>query len=214
MGKIIPEWDLNDIGPFCYEHFMEKLKKPFTEDTMIDILIKQQSWFDILQAILALRKTGTEKSIKYLKTIVLEYNNTKKMDIQGAGVLTIAKLADGMENEFFGKLLLNENYKNKWYAMAAIFYKINDKALPYVLEYGINKIKKSKNMPQPGGLVLTYLAKYAQGNEQCSMKDEQCSMRDEQCKRIFTGINNDFEEMDKETKEYLKNEYPKIFGIK
>jgi hypothetical protein len=129
------------------------------------------------------------------------------MDIQGAGVLTIAKLANGMENEFFGKLLLNENYKNKWYAMAAIFYKINDKALPYVLEYGINKIKKSKNMPQPGGLVLTYLAKYAHGKEQCSIKNEQC-------KRIFTRINNDFEEMDKETKEYLENEYPKIFGIK
>jgi hypothetical protein len=200
MGKIIPEWDLNDIGPFCYKHFMEKLKKPFTEDTMIDILIKQQSWFDILQAILALRKVGTEKSIKYLKNIVLEYNNTKKIDIQGTGVLTIAKLADGMENDFLGKLLLNENYKNKWYAMAAVFYKINDKALPSVLEYGINKIKKSKNMPEPGGLVLTYLAKYAHENEQC--------------KRIFTRINNDFEEMDKETKEYLKNEYPKIFGIK
>jgi hypothetical protein len=24
MGKIIPEWDLNDIGPFCYEHFLLK----------------------------------------------------------------------------------------------------------------------------------------------------------------------------------------------
>jgi hypothetical protein len=142
MGKIIPEWDLNDIGPFCYEHFMKKLKRPCTEDTMIDILIKQSGWFDILQAILALRKVGTEKSIKYLKNIVLEYNNTKKIDIQGTGVLTIAKLADGMENDFLGKLLLNEDYKNKWYAMAVIFYKINDKALPYVLEYGINKIKK------------------------------------------------------------------------
>ena len=38
MKKIIPEWDLSDIGPFCYEHITEKLKKPFTEDTMIDIL--------------------------------------------------------------------------------------------------------------------------------------------------------------------------------
>jgi hypothetical protein len=51
-----------------------------------------------------------------------------------------------------------------------------------------------------GGLILTYLVKYASENEQS--------------KKIFTRTNKDFEEMDKETKEYLKNEYPKIFGIK
>ena len=200
MEKIIPEWNLSDIGPFCYSHITDKLKKPFTEDTMIDILIKQSNWFDLLQAIMALRKVGTEKSIKYLKNVLLEYNSTKKMDIQGTCVLTIAKLANGIENDYFGKLLLNENFKDKWYAMAAIFYKINDKALPYVLEYGINKIKNSKNMPEVGGLVLIYLAKYASENEQS--------------KKIFSKINKDFEEMDKEIREYLNTEYPKIFEIK
>ena len=39
MEIIIPEWNLSDIGPFCYSHITDKLKKPFTEDTMIDILI-------------------------------------------------------------------------------------------------------------------------------------------------------------------------------
>ena len=111
---------------------------------MIDILIKQSNWFDLLQAIMALRKVGTEKSIKYLKNVLLEYNSTKKIDIQGTCVLTIAKLTNGIENDYFGKLLLNENFKDKWYAMAAIFYKINDKALPYVLEYAIEKLKKVK----------------------------------------------------------------------
>ena len=149
---------------------------------------------------MALRKVGTEKSIKYLKNVLLEYNSIKKIDIQGTCVFTIAKLADGIENDFLGKLLLNDNYKDKWYAMAAIFYKINDKALPYVLEYGIKKIKKSKTMVEVGGLVLIYLAKYAPENE-ISMK-------------IFSKINKDFEEMNKEIREYLKDEYPKIFGIK
>ena len=200
MTKIIPEWNLSDIGPFCYSHITEKLKKPFTEDTMIDILIKQSNWFDLLQAIMALRKVGTEKSIKYLKNFLLEYNSIKKMDIQGTCVLTIAKLANGIENDFFGKLLLNENFKDKWYAMAAIFYKINDKALPYVLEYGMKKIKKSKNMPEVGRLVLIYLVKYAPENEKS--------------KKIFSKINKDFDEMNKEIREYLKKEYPKIFGIK
>ena len=200
MKNLIPEWDLSDIGPFCYEHITEKLKRPFTEDAMIDILIKQSNWFDLLQAIMALRQVGTEKSIKYLKDVLLEYNSTKKMDIQGTCVLTMAKLSNGTENDFLGKLLLNENYKNKWYTMAAVFCKINEKALPYVLEYGINKIKKSKNMPEVGGLVLIYLAKYAPENEQS--------------KKIFSKINKDFEDMNKEVREYIKKEYPKIFGIK
>jgi hypothetical protein len=42
-----------------------------------------------------------------------------------------------MENEFLGKLLLDKEYKQKWYAMRAIFFKVNEKALTYVLEYGI-----------------------------------------------------------------------------
>jgi len=200
MEKIIPDWDLDDIGPFCYKHFTEKLKKPFTEDTMIDILVKQSNWFDIYQAIIALRKIGTYKSIDYLKSVALNYDNTKKMDIQGICVLTIAKLANGEENEFLGKLLLNENYKNKWYAMAAIFYKTNENALPYVLEYGINKIKKSKSMPEVGGLVLTYLAKYAPENEEC--------------KKIFVRVNKDFKEMDKKIKVNLEKEFPNIFSNK
>ncbi|MDR2924750.1 MAG: hypothetical protein LBU76_02150, partial [Azoarcus sp.] len=95
MVKVIPEWDLDNIGSFCYEHITEKLKKPFTEDTMINILTKHSDWFDILQAIDALKKVGTKKSINYLKRIALEYNATKKMDIQGTSVLSIAKLANG-----------------------------------------------------------------------------------------------------------------------
>ena len=197
MEKIIPEWDLSDIGIFCYEHITEKIKKPFTEDTMINIINQQSNWYDVLQAISALRKIGTEKSIKYLKKIVIEYNGIKKMDIQASGVLTIAKLANGVENEFLGGLLLNKEYKTKWYAMAAIFYKINNEALPYVLEYGMKKIKKSKNMPESGGLVLIYLAKYAHENEQS--------------KKIFSKVNNDIEEMNVKLKQYLNNEYPNIF---
>jgi hypothetical protein len=163
-GGLIPDWDLEDIGSFSYDHFTKKLKKPFTEDTMIEFLIKQSDWFDLFHAISALRKIGTEKSIEYLKNTALNYNGNRKMDIQGSAVLTIAKLANGTENDFLGKLLLNKNYKNKWYAMAAVFYKNNDGALPYVLEYGMNKIKKSKNMPEVGGLVSAYLAEHAPCN--------------------------------------------------
>ena len=195
MEKLIPDWNLNDVHYFTIEYF-DKLKKPFTEETMIDILIKQPDRFSIYYAILALRKIGTIKSIQYLKNIICY----KNMDIQGTSVLTIAKLANGMENEFLGKLLLNKEFKQKWYALAAIFYKINDKALPYILEYAINKIKNGKNMPETGGLVLLYLAKYAPENEQS--------------KKIFEKINKEYEYLELVVQKTLKEECPNIFGIK
>jgi hypothetical protein len=160
---------------------------------MINILINQPNKYDINYALLALRKIGTIKSIEYIKNVVCY----KNMDIQGISVLTMAKLANGMENEFLGKLLLNKEFKQKWYAMAAIFYKINGKALPYVMERGIDKIKSSKNMPEDGGLILMYLAKYAPENEQC--------------KRIFEKVNKNFEDLEPVIQNNLKEEYPNIF---
>jgi hypothetical protein len=44
MEKILPNWDLNDIGIFTIDYF-KKSGKPFTEDTMIDILMNQQNKF-------------------------------------------------------------------------------------------------------------------------------------------------------------------------
>jgi hypothetical protein len=199
MEELIPKWDLDNIGKYCYEHFDEKLKKPFTENTMIDILVEQSGFYDLWQAMIALRKIGTKNSIEHLKNVTLNYNGVQKTDIQGTSVLTIAKLSNGMENEFFGKLLLNENYSDKWYAMAAIFYENNEKALPYVLEYGIKNIEKSENMPDVWGLILMYLAQYASENEQS--------------KNIFIRINKNIEKMDKKIKENIQNYFPEIFGV-
>jgi hypothetical protein len=79
----------------------------------------------------------------------------------------------------------------------AIFYKANEKALPYVIEYGINRIKNCKNMPEVGGLIITYLARFAPENEQC--------------KKIFARINKDFENLYPHAQKCLKKEFPKIF---
>ncbi|MDR1877721.1 MAG: hypothetical protein LBQ84_08880 [Flavobacteriaceae bacterium] len=150
--------------------------------------------FDIIHAILALREIGTTKSIEYLKNIACY----KNMDIQGSSVLTIAKLSNGRENDFFGKLLLDKEYKSKWYAMWAIFFKANEKALPYVLEYGVNKVKNCKKIPECGWLILLYLARYAPDNEQS--------------RKIFSRINKDFENMPSYIGDELKKEFPDIFG--
>ena len=192
MESLVPNWTLDDDDKMVKEYFV-KTKRTYTEDTMIDILKTQPNKHALYWAILALRNIGTVRSIEYLKN-VLHYKN---MDVQGTGVLTIAKLANGSENEFLGKLLLDKEFKAKWYAMAAIFYRANEKALPYVIEYGINRIKNCKNMPEVGGLIITYLARFAPENEQC--------------KKIFTKINKDFENLYPYAQKCLKEEFPKIF---
>ena len=192
MESLVPNWTLDDDDKMVKEYFV-KTKRTYTEDTMIDILKTQPNKYALYWAILALRNIGTVRSIEYLKN-VLHYNN---MDVQGTGALTIAKLANGSENEFLGKLLLDKDFKAKWYAMVAIFYRANEKALPYVIEYGINRIKNCKNMPEVGELIITYLARFAPENEQC--------------KKIFAKINKDFENLYPYAQKCLKEEFPKIF---
>ena len=194
METLVPTYWFTDRDDKDIRDHFQKKKKPYTEDTMIEILKNMDNKNEMWWAILALRKIGTKKSIKYLKDIV----HYKYMDVQATSVLTIAKLAEGTENEFFGKLLLDKEFKQKTYAMTAIFYEANDKPLKYIIEYGIDKIKNCKNMPDVGGLVLTYLARYAPENEDC--------------KKIFTKVNKDFENLYPFGKKCLREEFPEIFG--
>ncbi|MCL1992223.1 MAG: hypothetical protein FWG66_04680 [Spirochaetes bacterium] len=195
MESLVPNWvlKLDDVENKTVKEIFKKRKKPYTEDAMIEILKSQTSKTDIYWAILALREVGTVESIEYLKNIVLY----KNMDIQATSVLTIAKLANGTENEFLGKLLLEKEFKQKWYAMVAIFYKPDKKPLPYVLEYGVKTIKNCKNMNDAGELIITYLARYAPENEQSQ--------------KIFAKVNKDFENLSPFGQKCLREEFPKIF---
>ena len=151
METLVPNWTLDDDDDDdeMVKDYFKKSKKTYTEETMIDILKNQPNKYCLYWAILALRKIGTEKSIEHLKNVV----HYKNMDVQGTSVLTIAKLANGQENEFLGKLLLDKEFKQKWYAMVAIFFKVNEKPLPYILEYGTKTIKNCKKLPDVGGLI-------------------------------------------------------------
>lgn len=128
---------------------------------MINCLKMKRNKHEIYWTVLALRMLGTQKAIQHLK----EVTTYKNLDVQGASVLTIAYLAEGSENEYLASLLLNEDFKAKWYSVVAFNHKPDGKAVPYAAEYGVKTIKSSKNKPEAGSLIVEYLARFASENE-------------------------------------------------
>ena len=192
---LFPNWDLDLNNSTFVKDYFKKKKMPYNEETMIDCLINQRNKHELYWAILALREVGTIKSVEYLKKVV----TYKNLDVQGISVMTIAKLANGSENEFLGKLLLDKDFRAKWYVVFSFNYKANEKAVPYALEYGLKTIKSSKNQPEAGRLIVKYLARFAPKNEQS--------------KKIFARINKDFENLPPFYREVFTQEFPNIFKI-
>ncbi len=191
---LFPNWTLEecDENGIIAEYFSSN-KMPFTEESMINCLKLKRNKYEIYWAVLALRMLGTQKAIQYLK----EVTTYKNLDVQGASVLTIAHLADGSENKYLASLLLNKDFKAKWYAVVAFNYKPDDKAVPYAAEYGIKTIKSSKNKPEASSLIIEYLARFAPENEQA--------------KKIFARINKNFEHLSPKEQEVFTVNFPHIF---
>lgn len=194
MTPPAPNWPIDGDDTSAKAHFA-RTKRPYTEDIMIDIIKNRPDKFDLYWAASALMTIGTEKSIEHLKTLA----HHKSREIQGTCVLAIAKIANGAENDFVGKLLLDREFKQKWHAMRALLYMVNDTPLPYVIEYAVRTLKSRKKMPQSGELALTYLARFAPENEKCG--------------KIFTKVNKNFDNLYPHTQKKLKEEFPDIFGI-
>ncbi len=192
---LFPDWNLNidtDEHTMIVDYFNRK-KLVYKEQTMIKCLETQKNKQELFWAIIALRELGTEKSILPLKKIV-PYKN---LDVQGNAVMTIAKLANGTENEFFGSLLLSKDFKAKWYAMFALNYKADKKAVPFVLEYALKSIKSVKNKGESAGLIIEYLCRFAPKNEQAQ--------------KIFAKINKNFTDLSPTEQMFFMNEFPHIF---
>ena len=191
---LFPNWTLDekDETGTITEYFSSN-KMSFTEETIINCLKMKRNKYEIYWAVLALRMLGTQKAIQYLKEVAAY----KNLDVQGACVLTIAYLADGSENEFLASLLLNQDFKAKWYAVVAFNHKPDGKAVLYAIEYGLKTIKSSKNKPEAGSLIVEYLARYAPENELS--------------KKIFARINKDFENLSPKEQEVFTANFPHIF---
>lgn len=149
-----------------YEKYFKRKKISFTEEALIDTLLTSTSRYDAYWAVLSLRTLGTEKSIAPLKSVAL----SKWNDVQATSALTIGQLANGTENEFLGTLLLNKNFKQKYYAVWAIFVCPNDKAVEQMKQFVIKSVKDIKKMSDSIPLALWYLDKYTNINGEVEKK--------------------------------------------
>ena len=191
---LFPNWTLDDTDDTgAISEYFHNEKIPFTEATMINCLKMKRNKYEIYWAVLALRMLGTQKAIQHLK----EVTTYKNLDVQGASVLTIAYLAEGSENEYLASLLLNKDFKAKWYSVVSFNHKPDGKAVPYAAEYGFKTIKSSKNKPEAGSLIVEYLARFASENELA--------------KKIFARINKDFENLSPKEQEVFTVNFPHIF---
>lgn len=195
QNTLFPNWELDedDETGFIRDYFEEK-KLPFTEETMIHCLSQQNNKHELYWAILALRMIGTKRCIEPLKKVATYPN----LDVQGLSVMTIAKFANGTENEFLAGLLLDKAFKAKWYAVYAFNFKANNHAVTHAITYGLKTIKSAKNKPEAGSLIVEYLARFAPENTEA--------------KKIFARINHDFDQLSAEEKSVFSTQFPHIFG--
>ncbi len=143
-----------------YEKYFKKKKTEFTEDALIQILLNSTSKSNHYWAILSLRVLGTKKSIVPLKSVVLSKSN----DVQGTAVLAIRQLANGTENEFLGQLLLDNNFRQNYYALWAIFIHPNHNAVKEVEQFIVKSVKDVKKLSDSIPLALWYFDKYSEIN--------------------------------------------------
>ena len=192
---LLPKWDLTVKKDNSIFESLRRYKIPLTEDGLIDTLYNHKNKYILAWSATVLRALGTEKCIDALKSVILK----PYIDVQGISALTIGFLAGGKENKFLGNLLSDKRFRNKWYAMYALFIHADDSAVPVILDYAEKVIKNSKNLPICGGLMLLYLARYASDNNRA--------------RKIFNKVNKDFNMMPIIYQNELKNEFPTIFGI-
>ena len=180
------------------DHFKSR-KIIYDGSNLIEVLQSSQDKFDLLWAAVALRELGTTRAIPALKCAV----NFKSLDVQGNAALTIAFLANGVENGFLASLLVSKEYRAKFYAMTGILYKEDaaHSALPFVLEYSAKASKGGKALAKTPceGLDWLYLARYGAHLPRAQ--------------EIFDKINKNRKYIDESIFTALAGEFPQIFTI-
>lgn len=124
------------------EEYFQEVQIPFTEEELLKAIILSENKKTILNAALSLRYIGTEKSIPELKKLTL----CPDKQTRHVSLYTLAKLADGKENEFISSLLFDKNFKDKILIMSSLFMSKNnpEAALSNVLKYSRKTTKNGK----------------------------------------------------------------------
>jgi hypothetical protein len=114
---------------FIKNHFRRKGLR-WEEDYFIEMLASEQK-YDVYWATLALRGCGTEKCVPPLKEKLYH----PMQDVKCTSILTVAHVAGAGETPFYARALLDPGYREKGYAMWAIWDCADERAVDAVLQY-------------------------------------------------------------------------------
>ncbi len=122
------------------QHFRRKSLE-WTEDYFLDVLATSSNKYDVYYAVIALRDCGSTKSVPALKD-KLHY---PMQDVKCTSILTIAHIAGARETELYVNTLLDPAYRDKAYAMWAIFDAADSRAIEGVLAYFRKNLAKMRS---------------------------------------------------------------------
>ena len=129
----------------------------WSEDYFLSVLNAPRSKYDVYWSALGLRKVGSNRSIPALVNL-LTY---PMQDVKCVAILTIAHIGGASVTPLLVEALLSPNYREKDYAMWAIFDAADERAIPAVVEYfSKNRSKLRTGKLGSFGFGTRYLAKY------------------------------------------------------
>lgn len=129
------------------------------EESLLQAIKDNKSRKLVYCAVLALKKYGTQKSLRTLKDLAYYPMN----DVQTTSVLTVGAIAREHETAYYAELIDSPKYKDKMFPMVVVWEVGTDEALPAVKRLAEKIIKKkvrqiNKNFDPP--YIINYLKKY------------------------------------------------------
>ena len=182
------------ISEKCRAHFIKR-KFFFTEDAMISVLESGENKWDVLEAVIALREIGTQKSITALKRSIY----FPMSDVRCSSMLTIAKIAGSSETVFYASTLEEKNYSEKGYALWALQEVGDERGLAAASAFLSTALKRAPKANPSGSFFrsvesgLLYVAKFASRDERLTelllqWKEFLPEFRDNERKRLLSAI--------------------------
>jgi hypothetical protein len=129
----------------------------WSEDFFLSILNAPRSKHDVYWSAIGLRKVGTESSIP----VLLKFLTYPMQDVKAVSILTIAHIGRANVTPLLADALLNPKYREKFYAMWAIFDAADERAISAVLDYfAKNRAKLRAGKLDAFGHGLQYLSRF------------------------------------------------------
>ena len=147
----------NNVSVGFIERHFRRRGFAWSEDFFLSVLNAPRSKYDVYWSAIGLRRVGTQRSIP----VLLKFLTYPMQDVKTVSILTIAHLGGASATPLLAGALLNPKYREKDYAMWAIFDAADERAIPAVLDYfAKNRAKLRAGKLWAFGYGLRYLSKF------------------------------------------------------